>query len=337
MQKKWLIGGVVAILMVLVIFVITKNSSAPGGVSTVQNPKFRMSFVTWVGYAPFWLAQDKGFFKDEGVNVDINIIEDTAQYRAALKSGSLDGIGDTADSTVLARSQGVPAVIVGQVDFSDGADGIVAIDSIKSVKDLKGKTIAVQRNFVSESWLNYVLIQNGINPNEVNLLDTEAGAAGAAFAAGKVDVAVTWEPWLSKAKERKGGHLLISSHDIPGVVTDVISMREDYVKENPDAVKKVLRAYYRAVEYWKTNPKEADEIMAKHYNESATDFADQASGLVWPTGAEAKVLFGTADKPGKIYGTAQTFSDIFVKTGQITGNAPDVRNAIDGSFLNELF
>ena len=80
----------------------------------------------------------------------------------------------------------------------------------------------------------YLLKKNSMSVDDVQIIDTESGAAGAAFVSGKVDAAVTFEPWLSKAKERKDGKVLISSADAPGVIVDTVSVNETYLKNNPE-------------------------------------------------------------------------------------------------------
>src|SRR4030042_6599671 len=95
----------------------------------------------------------------------------------------------------------IPVKQVLALDDSHGGDGIVAKKEIKTVKDLKGKTVAAQLGAgASYFWLNYVLAQNGMKLSDLKTIDMKAGDAGSAFVAGKVGVAVTWEPWLSQAK-----------------------------------------------------------------------------------------------------------------------------------------
>jgi NitT/TauT family transport system substrate-binding protein len=195
---KIIIGVSSALLLILVVlgayfFLI------PRGKKDAELPKFRFSTNSWVGSGPMYLAKEKGFFKDEGVDVEISVMEDQAQRTAAMTKGEIDGYIDTADLLVTTRANNVPAISVMQIDFSDGADGIIVTSNIKKAQDLKGKKIAVQRNFVGESFLIYYLQQNGMTVSDVEMVDMESGAAGSAFAAGSIDAAVTFEPWLSKA------------------------------------------------------------------------------------------------------------------------------------------
>jgi len=200
---------------------------------------------------------------------------------------------------------------------------------------LKGKKIAVQKNFVGESFLMYVLKKNGLSLADVNEVDTESGAAGAAFASGQVDAAVTFEPWLSKAKERKDGKVLVSSADEPGVIVDTLSINAAYLKNHQETVRRVARGWFKALDYWKSNPEESNEIMAKHYNVSTTEFADLITGVKWPTLDENRAYFGLEEQKGKFYSVADTFSNAFLELGSIKSK-PNIDDAIDKSIIGNL-
>lgn len=331
-KSKIISGVVVAALVIIAGYSLFMRSE-----SASDLPKFRLSLITWVGNGPFWLAEEKGYFKDEGVKAELSIIDDTALRKSTLTKGDVDAVGDTTvDMLTLSRDEGVPAKAVMQIDYSNGADGIVATDKFKSIQDLRGQKIAVQKNFVSEALLDYLLKKNGLSTKDVSVIDMEAGAAGAAFVSGQVDAAVTFEPWLSKAKERRGGHILASSADEPGVIVDVLSVNEKYLQKNSVIVKKIMRAWFKAVDYWQNHPDEANAIMAKHYNVTPAEFRDLISGLKWPTYQGNLNYFGTIQKPGPIYDVARVFSQLFLETGQIK-NAPDMNQAVDSSLLFNLY
>jgi NitT/TauT family transport system substrate-binding protein len=336
-MKKSILVFCLAILALTIYLLKVNNKSTPQVLGTKQTvEKFRLGVNTWVGYGPFWLAQEKGFFQEQGLEVDITVIEDSFQRKAAVLNHSIDGLGDTVDLLVLARDQKVPSVAVMQIDLSNGADGIVSTSEINSISDLKGKKIAVQKNFVSESFLYYLLKQNGMSPEDVNIIDMEAGAAGAAFLAKQVDVAVTFEPWMSKAKERPGGKILTTSKDVNGVISDILTIDETYLKNHPEALKKFMRGWFKALDFIKSNPGESNEIMTKHYNATTAEFAELISGVYWPNLTENQTYFGTQEKPGDIYKIGNIFSEIFMETKKIS-ERPNLTEAINSNTLFNLY
>ena len=134
------------------------------------------------------------------------MIESPADRRAAFAADRIQGFATTVDTHVMtaAAENPIPVKQVLALDDSYGGDGIVAKKEIKTVKDLKGKTVAAQLGAgASYFWLNYVLAQNGLKLSDIQAVDMKAGDAGAAFVAGKIDAAVTWEPWLSAPRTRR--------------------------------------------------------------------------------------------------------------------------------------
>ncbi len=308
----------------------SKLASDVSGSKTV----FKIVEDAWIGYAPLHLAQKKHFFDD--VDVQMIVTPDVAQRNLILVRGDAQASAITVDMLVLSNDEKVPAVAVVGMDFSNGADGIVAVNAVKTIEDLRGKTVLVQKNYASEALLNYLLEKAGIPFNQVQTVDTEAGAAGAAFVAGKADVAVTFEPWLSKAKRRPGAHVLLSSRDAPGVIVDVLAVNREYLNAHPDVVAKVVKGWFRAVEYWKAHPAEANAIMAEFYQVTPEEFADQVSGLLWPS-LEENVKYFDAASDSSIFDVADTFISIFRKTGQIAVDArPDMTAAVDASVLRSI-
>lgn len=302
--------------------------------SVVERPTVKINVDTWLGYAPLRLALEKKMY--QGVDVEIVVTPDVAQRKLLLVSGDNQAIAETFDTLVLDRSQGIRTVAVIELDVSNGADGIVVVDRIHVLRDLIGERVAVQYNYVSQLLLNYFLEREGIPFDAVRTQDTEGGAAGAAFVAGKVDAAVTFEPWLSKAKERRGGKILLSSKDAPGVVVDVLSFREDYLETHRREVSAVVRGWFDAVQYWRDHTQEANAIMAKYYDLTPQEFVEQIAGLRWPSLEENIQYFGTAPEVGPVYDIASTFVRIFLKTGQIESE-PDLSHAVDSSTLQSLY
>jgi len=263
------------ILLVLVLALVT-------GCFHKQKEKahtLTVAFNSWVGFAPLYVAKERGYFKDEGLDVKFKLLEDTAEKHASFGSGSVDILATTVDDVVILASKGIKGKIFLSVDMSNGADGIVAVKEIKSLEDLKGKEIAVQPGFVGHFFLLYLLKKHGIPLDSVKILPSETGAAGAAFVAGKVDVAVTWEPWLSKAKQRKGAHVLVSSADEPGVIADVMIAKEELVEKKRDLLLKFRKAWFRALKDLEENRGGTLDIVCKAFKIKKDDALEMLKGV----------------------------------------------------------
>ena len=131
-----------------------------------------------------------------------------------------------------------------------GGDGIVALKDIKTLQDLKGKKVAFETGSVSQFFFDAVLKQDGMSEKDVTVVNMTATDAGVAFAARQVDAAVTWEPALSQGANAAHGHLLLSSADKPGLITDVVAVTPESATSValtkvllPDAAQAPLDAY----------------------------------------------------------------------------------------------
>src|SRR5512136_478386 len=320
-KKSWIVG------MMVLVFLI--SGSALGA------EPIKLGMSTWLGYAPLYLAKEKGFFSKQGVEVEVVVIESPADRRAAFAADKIQGMATTVDTHVMttAAENPVPLKQVLGLDDSNGGDGMVAKKEIKTIKDLKGKTVAAQLGAgASYFWLNYVLAQNGMKLADLKAIDMKAGDAGSAFVAGKVDAAVTWEPWLSRAKDTPFGHVLLSSDKTPGIIVDSLAFKPDFIKKRGADVKKIIAGWFEAVEFAAKNPAEADAVMAKFTGQKPEEFTKEKTGVRFYGVKENKDYFGTPQKPGLLYTVTQRAADLWFEL-KLIKTKPNAADLIDGSFL----
>ena len=276
LEKNWFRTHIITLILVTLLFTGCKQRSEEAGIERVS-----IAFQKWVGYGPLYLAQEKGFFKEEGIElVFIDEQLDSAR-RDAFKQGMLDCEAGTIDLLISKRSQDTPIVAVLEIDHSLGSDGIVATEEITTIEDLIGKKVAFARDDVGETFISYLFYKKGLSLEDITIVPKGPDDAWLTFLNGEVDAAVTWEPWLSKAAEKAGGHILISTKDEPEIIIDTLNVREDIVKNNPELVKGLMRGWFKALRYYKENPVEASEIIAKHYDITPEKYRKQAEGLFW--------------------------------------------------------
>ena len=196
-----------------VLLLLACVSVLPGctGGRTESKPPERLSiaFQSWVGYGPLYLAADKGSFAEEGLELVFVDEELDAARRDAFKAGMLDAEAATIDLLVNKRAADTPVVAVAVIDFSLGGDAVVATENIRSLGDLVGKRVALARDDVGETFLSYLFHKAGLPFDKVVIVPTRPEKAADAFLEKKV--AVTWEPWVTRALARPGAHVLVSS------------------------------------------------------------------------------------------------------------------------------
>jgi len=277
--------------------------SAPAAAEPV-----RISTAVWVGFGPLWLARDLGFFKKHNVDVELVVQDDMKEKFAQLNAGTTHMMATSAGTSVIYMTKANQYQYVIATDDSNGGDGVVAAKGIASLGDLKGKSIALQQGTISEFYLISLLKQAGLKESDVKLTDLKPDDAGKAFLDKKVDAAVTWEPWLSKAKASDFGHLLIDSSATPGLLSDVLLVSTEYAEKHPNEVKAVVAGWNDAVAYLADHQQEAVEIMAKGVGGWLKDpkvFAETLEGVKFYGGDDNKAFFGTKAKPGPLLQTVK--------------------------------
>ena len=241
-----------------------------------------LSFSTWVGSGPFYIAKEKGFYAEHGLDVDIKIVDDESTFASLMGSKSIDALGHVIDREVINYSKGIPETVVMAYDQSTGGDGIVVSEEIQTVEDLKGKTVALDKSSTSYFYFLTVISEAGLTEDDLEIKDMDADSAGTSFVQGQVDAAVTWEPWLTNAGEREGGHLLCDSADYLNTIVDVVSFTDAFIEEHPEEVKGFVAAWNEAVAWYNDgNQEEGDQIMADGLSIGLDDFKAQVSGVTW--------------------------------------------------------
>ncbi|MDR1948165.1 MAG: ABC transporter substrate-binding protein, partial [Spirochaetaceae bacterium] len=296
---------------------------------------FTIGLSSWIGYAPLFVALEKGFFEKNGLTVAIQKIESGSDRRSAIAANRIQGMASTVDAVVIAVANGIPITQVLALDMSNGGDGLVAKKEYNSLEDLKGKTVALDTSGVaSYFWFHVLLKQRGLTIDQFDVQSMGAGDAGAAFVAGRVDAALTWQPWLTRASETSFGKVLISSSETPGVITDSLSIRKDIIEKYPDAVQAIVNGWMEAVEYAKTSPTEANEIMAKAMGQTVDEFVATLPDVLFYDKKDNISYLGSSSKPGEINEILTMASDLWSSMGEIP-TKPDIASLVNYTFVNK--
>lgn len=142
----------------------TKQAATSSSASSGESDKIIIGQASWIGFAPFYIAEDKGFFKDHGVDVEVQSIESKADSKSALAAGRIQGVSTTIDTQIVNASSGIDLSCVLALDTSSGGDGIIAKKEYNSLEDLKGKKVALDTTGGADFfWFQYLLHQKGMS------------------------------------------------------------------------------------------------------------------------------------------------------------------------------
>jgi NitT/TauT family transport system substrate-binding protein len=302
--------------------------------------KLTCMYPVWVGFGPVHLANELGYFKEEGIEVAEILDDDMPNAIAAMERGDIDCyLRTVGEYQGLRRRKDTQGVIIGTIDLSTGGDGWVADGSIKSVCDLKGKTIAVEPNLPARLIMQMALKkQCNMSIKDTTLTDIAAADAIGVFGDRKVAAVGSYEPVLSQvvtANAARGAHILTSSKDQKDLILDIIMAHTGELHAHPEKYVKFLRAIYRAIDYYNANQDKAIPIIAKHFSISPDEFKATQPNFRYTPLAEAKEFIGTVDKEGRVYPIFREAMDLNLEFG-----SSDVKLApedhIDRSIINQV-
>ena len=192
--------------------------------------------------------------------------------------GQLDGNSQTLNDTLVGVSAGDDQVVVLVNDNSAGNDAIIVDESINSIEDLAGKTVAAEPGVVDHFLLLQGLDSVGLTEDDIQFSGLPTADAAAAFSNGEFDAAGVFAPFTLQALERQGSKVLFDSADFPGTIPDFLVLDGDVVEERPEDVQKLVDAWYATLEWIDANPDEATAIMAEQAGVTAEEYASFAGG-----------------------------------------------------------
>lgn len=156
-----------------------------------------------------------------------------------------------------------------------------------------------------------------------------------AFVAGQCDAACIWDPYFSQAIA-SGGTKLYSSSDNPNLITDVLCTSNKLCEENPDVVEAVVRGFFDAVEYWKSNPDEANKFMGDKLGVGEEEFKKEIEGLIITDPSSVKTAFTPAEDYSYWGYTQNTIRDFMYELGVLKNKDKDCGDMINNTFVEKI-
>ncbi len=297
------------------------------GVSTYKAMKdevVRFAINVWAGWAPIiyanqgfkpgpvWKGADGKEFK-----VELVLIDDPVQMRDAFAAGEVHVGWATVDMLPLLvesleKDSRVMPRVFQQIDWSNGGDGIVVRQDIKTAADLRGKTVVLAQNSPSQFFLLSTLINAGLQPAEVTFKYTQdAFQAAAAFNADKsISGCVSWAPDIYNLEKVKGNKILITTSTANKLIGDVWFARADFAKDKPAVIEGLVRGIFDAMVELKQqdNKVKVAKWMAAGYSIPESDTLGMLGDAHWTNFAENRDFFLNENNPTnfeRTYGNAQ--------------------------------
>ena len=283
------------------------------------------------GHAPFYVARDKGFFRNEGLVGEIIVMNRDDLLLQSLVSDSIK-FGNISPSALFpAREQGLTNLKMIAGSFNGTTYSIIALPKFKTLEQLKGAKLAVSSlQAGSTHVLKYILKQKGlIYPRDYNLL--RAGGTTLRYAAlqtQQVDAAILAEPVSLIAQEKGLMNLGDAYKLVPGYQLAGVWIKEEWAKKNKDLTLRFVRAFYNALVWLHDNRSEALELLPK-----ITTLPKQYVQTSWETYTKAQIW----PRDGKLNTKGlQLVIDLMAEEGQLKKPYPKPEDVIDHSYLQEV-
>ena len=289
-----------------------------------------LGVVNWIGYGPLYCAAANGYFKKYGADVKLVTFSDNSVMSGALRGDELDASTLTYDQVIIADAKGWGLKVVMPLDYSVGGDAILAGTAVRGVEDLKGRKVAFQSLSPSDFLLGYALAQRGLSEKDVRPVNVTPETVVATMASGAVDAGVTYQPSVSMILGLGGGklyHVLLSSRDARGMITDVLAVRDSTVARNPTLVASLIHATMEGLAFMQREPAKAAAIIARTLEISAADVQAQLPNIENPTLPHLGDVFRKSDALPSFYASGKVIGEILRREGQIQVLPP-----IDGTY-----
>lgn len=290
---------------------IVNNTKESEDESVDSDETINISLDEWIGWKSIIDAnsglttQPDSIYGQLGINVNIHIINDATQSSNALIKGDLNAAGYTINRTAFLSNKFANAnkeVIMPYItNYSNGGDGIIAKSSIVTVKDLVGAKIGVPEFSEAQTLVVWFVNNSDLAQTEKDaiidnlILFATPDDAAKAFFAGQIDVAATWEPYLTQAQNMTDAHIVFSTASSTNLVMDGVLFDKDFAEAHPDTVEKFIQGSLEASKLYDTEFDAIREVMPMFNTASDEDIIDNCVSAKLTTWKDNEdLLNGTA-------------------------------------------
>ena len=318
--------------------------------------KIRLAVDSWIGYFPLCSSEMKGEMHRAGWLLEC--IDDKGDYparMAGLAEGKYELAVGTVDSYLLTgKNYDYPGAIIAVLDESKGGDAIVArkervanLDAVRGAANLRvAFTPNSPSHFLLKAAANHFDLP-ALLPTKSNLrLEMEGSAkALAKLQAGATDIAVLWEPDVSKALTDKAVIKLLGTEETERLIVDVLVAGRKYMQHQPETISLLLSTYFKVLKKFRDDPERLEREVMTETGLGKETAKIMLQGVVWQSLINnCEKWFGIAAPGGKteerIIPTIDSTVDILVDNGDFSESpvpGKDNYRLIKRSFLEELY
>lgn len=309
---------------------------ASGVISASAEP-LKIGYSDWPGWVAWEIGIQKKWFAEEGVEVEFSWYDYVASMDA-FAAGQIDAVTMTNGDALVTGGTGKPSVGIIINDYSNGNDMIVGGPGIESVKDLVGKKVGVEEGFVCHFLLLKGLEMNEVDPESVEVVNTPTNETPQVLASKAVDAIGAWQPNSGQSlKLVPGSKPIFTSADAPGIIYDLLSVDAESLETRRDEWLKVVKVWYRIVEYLKDedNLDDALEILSARVSVTPEEYEPFFAGTYILSPDEVKKVWEKGEGLESVYGSTKLVDSFNVDFG-VYEKPLDTEKYLDPSLTMEV-
>ncbi|HYX31578.1 MAG TPA: ABC transporter substrate-binding protein [Oligoflexus sp.] len=296
--------------------------------ATSPRPILRFAYDQFPGSLPVLLAEKLGYLRDGRCAVELVLDNEHMQTNSRFAAGFYSGMATTLGSAVAISAVVPQQRIVYIKDDSRGADMLLGQNSIATLHELRGKKIGVLVGDFGEYWLDSLLSKVDLDISDVEVVPVNGNAVPQLLAEQKIDAGHTWMPYAEQGIAR-GQKILADTIQDEFVIVDVVVFRKEAIAHYRPCIKEFLRAWSRAVDFWRAHPSEATAILGRALGQDSGSFSVDGIQL-FNSRENLKIL--TSDK---VSSAVKSYAYYFQKRGMtIPQNVED--ELLDPTLIQEL-
>ncbi len=261
------INRLIIVIILLIMLLLSTGLAIVMRHKPSSTPTWRIAITNWPGFDPLYISEKKGFFNQQGLDIELVPINSIPDMRTAFERGIIDGyMGTVMEAVESENDTNTPNRIVLVTDYSTGGDQLLTDPSITTLAELKNKRLGLEstsplsRYIIGRALSGTTVTQAGLNiiPYNQSILIDHA-------IRGNLDAVITYEPYTSEILAKRKMHELFSSADLPEEILSGVMVSPAMLDAEPELSSRLQHAWQAGLDYIAAHPDESHEILAARY------------------------------------------------------------------------
>jgi NitT/TauT family transport system substrate-binding protein len=295
----------------------------------------KLGFDLWAPDLLTYVAQEKGYFKKNNVDVNITLLQNYGDVIKTYINGDFDGIFTVYSDAILQNSLGIDTKVVYNVDTSSYADEIVGNGN--NLSEAKGKKIGVQGiNSFSHFFVLKSLEKAGLTEGDAEFVDVPVQNISEELQKGNIFAGHTFDPFADDAI-KKGFKVLSTGADVPGTITSVLAFHSDIVQQRPQDIQNIVKSMIEAKQDYDNNKEHDISIMSLKSGLSKDKIIEGINNvkLLDLNYNIQNSMNRTSNSTTSLFASGKDIAKFYTDRGVIS-EYPNIEDLVDSQFVNSL-